>query len=69
MLNPLEDGERRYKLLLSQTDKASLIALLDGHPRPKDYSLRVEGNFEFFKERVAEVKANWRRSAKAWQSW
>jgi uncharacterized protein with ParB-like and HNH nuclease domain/predicted transport protein len=56
MLNPLEDGERRYKLLLSQTDKASLIALLDGHPRPKDHSLRVEGNFEFFKERVAEVK-------------
>ena len=28
MLNPLEEGERRYKLLLSQTDKTSLIALL-----------------------------------------
>lgn len=56
LLNPLEDGERRYKLLLSQTDRASLIALLDGHPKPKDYSLRVEANLEFFKERVAEVK-------------
>ena len=56
LLNPLEDGERRYKLLLSQTDKASLVALLDGYARPKDHSLRVEANFEFFKERVAEVK-------------
>ena len=56
LLNPLEDGERRYKLVLSQTDKASLIALLDGHSKPKEHSIRVEANFEFFKERVAEVK-------------
>jgi uncharacterized protein with ParB-like and HNH nuclease domain/predicted transport protein len=56
LLNPLEDGERGYKLLLSQTDKASLIALLDGHPQPKEHSIRVEATFEFFKERVAEVK-------------
>jgi len=56
LLNPLEDGERRYKLVLSQTDKATLIALLDQHPKPKDHSLRVEANFEFFKECVAGVK-------------
>jgi len=56
LLNPLEDGERRYKLLLSQTDKASLIALLDGHAKPKEHSIGVEANFKFFKERVAEVK-------------
>jgi uncharacterized protein with ParB-like and HNH nuclease domain len=29
LLNALEDGEKRYKLLLSQTDKASLVAILD----------------------------------------
>lgn len=57
LLNPLEDGERRYKLLLSQTDKASLVALLDGHAKPKDHSIRVDANFEFFRERVAEIKA------------
>jgi uncharacterized protein with ParB-like and HNH nuclease domain/predicted transport protein len=57
LLNPLEDGERRYKLVLSQTDKASLIALLDEHPKPKDHSIRVEANFNFFKDRVAEAKA------------
>lgn len=56
LLNPLEDGERRYKLVLSQTDKASLIALLDQQPKPKELSIRVEENFTFFKERIAEVK-------------
>ena len=34
LLNTEEDGERRYKLLLSQTDKASLIAILHGAGRP-----------------------------------
>ena len=29
LLNPLEDDERRFKLILSQTDKASFTALLD----------------------------------------
>jgi uncharacterized protein with ParB-like and HNH nuclease domain/predicted transport protein len=56
LLNPLEEGERKYKLILSQTDKASLMALVDQHPKPKDYSIKVEDNFEFFKERVAESK-------------
>jgi uncharacterized protein with ParB-like and HNH nuclease domain/predicted transport protein len=56
LLNPEEDGDRRYKLVLSQTDKASLVALLDGQPTPKDHSIRVEANFEFFKTCVAEAK-------------
>lgn len=56
LLNPLEDGERKYKLLLSQTDKASLIALLDQHSKPKEHSIRVDANFEFLKDRVADVQ-------------
>lgn len=55
LLNPLEDDDRKYKLLLSQTDKSSLIALLDQHAKPKDYSIRIEENFDFFKKRVAEA--------------
>ena len=39
-----------------------------GMPRPKDHSIRVEANFEFFKERVAEVKDELRRSARGWRS-
>src|ERR1017187_988354 len=58
LLNPLEDGERRYKLVLSQTDKTSLKALLDQHPKPHDHSLRVEGNFALFQEWVTALKGD-----------
>lgn len=56
LLNPLEDGERKYKLVLSQTDKDSLVALFDQQTKPKQCSIRVEDNFSFFSERLAEVK-------------
>jgi len=55
LLNPLEDGDRKYKLVLSQTDKASLLALLNQQPKPKEHSIRIDTNFRFFKERVAEA--------------
>ena len=57
LLNPLEDGERKYKLLLSQTDKDSLIALLEQRTKPKDHSLRIEANFDFFRKRISETKS------------
>jgi uncharacterized protein with ParB-like and HNH nuclease domain/predicted transport protein len=56
LLNPLEEGERGYKLVLSQTDKTSLKALLDNQPKPKDHSLRVEANFALFVEWVTGLK-------------
>lgn len=56
LLNPLEDGERKYKLVLSQTDKASLIAVLDQQDKPKEHSIRLEANFGFFRDRIAEAK-------------
>jgi uncharacterized protein with ParB-like and HNH nuclease domain len=55
LLNDLEDGEKRYKLILSQTDKASLTAILDQQPPPKDCSLRIQDNFEFFKIQFADA--------------
>ena len=56
LLNPVESGERRYKLILTQTDRTSLIALLDQRSKPKDHSIRVEANFEFFKQWIDEAK-------------
>jgi uncharacterized protein with ParB-like and HNH nuclease domain len=58
LLNPLEEGERKYKLILSHADKGSLIALLDQQPKPDAHSLRIEANFEFFCERVEETKGD-----------
>lgn len=56
LLNPLEEGERKYKLVLSQTDKASLIALLEQQSKPKESSLRIESNFNFFQDCLNDIK-------------
>ncbi|MCG7853138.1 MAG: DUF262 and DUF1524 domain-containing protein, partial [Methanosarcinaceae archaeon] len=50
------DGERRYKLVLTLTDKASLKALLDQQPKPIEHSLRIEANFRLFQDWVAGIK-------------
>lgn len=56
MLNPLEKGERRYKLLLSQTDKNSLLALLDQQSQPKECSIRITENFALFEKLIDELE-------------
>ena len=55
LLNPLEENERGFKLVLTQTDKASLIALLQQRPLPTEASLRVMENFEFFELQIAAL--------------
>lgn len=48
LLNPDEDGERHYKLILSETDKDSLLAILKNTPMPTEASSRIEQNFKIF---------------------
>jgi uncharacterized protein with ParB-like and HNH nuclease domain len=54
LLNPEESGERHFKLLLSQTDKASLTAIVDDGEEPQHPSLRIKANFESFEKWIAE---------------
>lgn len=54
LLNEYEQGERRYKLLLSQTDKGSLMAIAGDGEQPEHSSLRVTQNFELFEKLIAE---------------
>ena len=54
LINADEDGERQYKLLLSQADKPTLITLVQGLPLPQDQSERVAANFEFFQSKLAQ---------------
>ncbi len=54
LLNPEEDGERHFKLLLSQTDKATLTALVGQAVLPTEQSVRVAGNYEYFKGWLAD---------------
>jgi uncharacterized protein with ParB-like and HNH nuclease domain/predicted transport protein len=58
LLNPLEEGERGFKLILTQTDKDSLISLVQQKDLPAGHSLRLKRNFDFFVERVARLDSD-----------
>jgi len=58
LVNPEETGERHFKLLLSQTDKASLTALVGDGEAPQQASIRINANFESFKRWIAEGKVD-----------
>ena len=58
LLNPLEDGERAYKLLLTQTDKQTLLSLVEQKPLPGEQSLRLSDNFEFFEQQIAGLEGD-----------
>src|SRR5439155_15621540 len=58
LLNPEESGDRHFKLLLSQTDKASLNAIVGGIEQPKEHSLRVTENHSLFKRWISEAKGD-----------
>ncbi|MFZ2358083.1 MAG: DUF262 domain-containing protein [Anaerolineae bacterium] len=58
LLNPLEDGERHFKLLLTQTDKQSLLAMVQQKPQPVEPSLRIADNFAFFEEQIKALGKN-----------
>lgn len=52
LLNPEESGERHYKLLLSQTDKDTLTAIVGQKELPKEHSHRVDANFRLFRKLI-----------------
>ena len=52
LLNPLEKEEKRYKLLLTQTDKKSMLSILDQKSLPEEYSFRIKENFHFFEDKI-----------------
>lgn len=55
LLNPEETDERKYKVLLSQTDKGTLKRLVDGSEPPADHSIRVSENFRLFESLLADL--------------
>ena len=58
LVNPYEAGERHYKLLLSQTDKNSLIALVSNGEQPATPSVNVTQNFALFESLIAPCKGD-----------
>jgi len=52
--NPEEDGEKYYKLILSKTDKDTMVSIVDEKEVPKDYSFKISENYELFKSWLDE---------------
>lgn len=55
LINPEEDGEKYFKLLLSQTDRDTLVALVNDAPMPPATSIRVSENFALFQAWIAAL--------------
>ena len=53
--NPNEDVPLFYKLILTQSDKTTLLALVNGERVPDEFSKRVLENYEFFLERLEQA--------------
>lgn len=53
LLNPDEEGERHFKLILSETDKDTLLAILQSTPMPAEASSRITENYALFQELIA----------------
>ncbi|MBC2590736.1 DUF262 and DUF1524 domain-containing protein [Rhodococcus aetherivorans] len=56
LLDENEDGERQYKLILSQADKDGLIAIIQGVEPNTNTPTRVVENFRFFRTQLADPK-------------
>lgn len=56
LLNDDEEGDRQFKLILSQADKDALIALLQGAKPTVGATTRVVDNHDFFRRKLADPK-------------
>ncbi|RDU64058.1 hypothetical protein CQA53_07915 [Helicobacter didelphidarum] len=57
LLNPYEKADTKYKLILSQNDKDTLIAIIDTNkPTPSEESLKIKENLRFFREQLQKHK-------------
>ena len=57
LINRHKKGDLKYKLLLTQTDRNTLCALVDGIDPEGEISLRVEENHSYFAKKIAALSA------------
>lgn len=53
--NPFEQGKRAYKLILTETDRDTLLALANQQDLPDKSSVRIIENFEFFTKQLENL--------------
>ena len=54
-MNPQEEDQRHQKLILSQTDRDTLIAIVNGSELPAQHSIRIDENTKFFQNQIARL--------------
>lgn len=52
LLNPDEEGERHFKLILSEADKETLLAILQSAPVRAEASSRINENYALFEQLI-----------------
>lgn len=55
LLNPIEEDEQKYKLLLTQTDNETLKKIVTQKLPGKRVSIRILENFQFFQEKIKNL--------------
>ncbi|MBE7702379.1 DUF262 domain-containing protein [Oerskovia sp. Sa1BUA8] len=58
LLNDDESDERQYKLILSQSDRDTLIAILQGVAPEPSGSARLVANYDYFRDRLADPRTD-----------
>jgi len=54
LLNDKEDGDLKYKLVLTKSDKDTLFKVVDHKDLTDDDSLRLKDNYEYFVEQISK---------------
>ena len=57
LINRLENEEKKYKLVLTQTDKNTLIRLVTQKKAPVDPSIRIQSAFDFFQLKLKDLSS------------
>ena len=52
------DGIKKYRLILTQSDRDTLFRLLDGQEPSEKESLNIQNNYEFFENKIEKSKIN-----------
>ncbi len=55
LVDSRKSGDRRFKILLTETDKKTLFALLQQAPLPLNKSVRINQNFTFFQNEIKNL--------------
>lgn len=56
LFNNDEEGDKRYKLVLTQSDRETLLSILEERPLPTNSSKNIVDNYNYFVEQIKKSK-------------